>query len=97
MAPLHRAAGCVTLVAHQSCASCPRLSNIFVHSLCVYQFTSLLYHLSTTWSFDTGHTDTQLSNQPSRTENFSDSTPVRSYWSRPHYKYSLHYLYCNRL
>jgi len=33
MAPLHRAAGCVTLVAHQSCASCPRLSNIFVHSL----------------------------------------------------------------
>ena len=29
MAPLHRAAGCVTLVAYQSCASCRRLFNIF--------------------------------------------------------------------
>ena len=28
---------------------------------------------------------------------FSDPTPVRSYWSRPHNKYSLPYLYWNRL
>ena len=28
---------------------------------------------------------------------FSDSTTVRSHWSRPHNKYSLQYLYLNRL
>jgi len=38
--------------------------------------------------------DTQT--QCMEVQGFNNSTPVRSRWSRPHDKYSLQYLYCNR-
>jgi len=41
------------------------------------------------------HNNVHTSHHSVRT--FSDSTAVRSHWSRPHNKYSLQYLYWNRL